>query len=142
MNWDNEAVAMATHVGDEMFPAHRGAMPWRQLGISVVFGNDGYAKTPWVKDEVARVRELLGEYGIKILGFGLDPEDDYSWAMLVESSDVDGLNSIVWVAWQWAWSGERPDGKVLQPGAFAAFQIREANKATAESGIKPDHSAN
>jgi hypothetical protein len=106
-----------------------------------VFGNDGYEQSRWVKEEVARVRELLGEIGIKVLGFGLS-RSDYSWAMLVDSSDVEGLTSIVWVAHSWAVWGEGPKGKLLRPGVFAAFQMGEASKALAEAGIKPDHSAN
>src|SRR4051812_8954710 len=38
-NWNTEAATMADYVSDNMFGAHRGAMTWKQEGVSVVFGN-------------------------------------------------------------------------------------------------------
>jgi hypothetical protein len=128
IDWDAEAVAMSRHVGTHMFSAHRGAMPWRQTGISVVFGNDDYADDPRSKDEVSKVKDWLTERNIKMLGFGIDPDDGYSWAMLVETSDIRMLNDLVWSSWD--------DGQ----GSVSQYQI--AGSAIAEYGIEPDHSAN
>ena len=60
-DWNAEAATMAQYVFDNMFEAHRGAMPWNQEGISVVFGNDGYGKDDRAKNEVAMVRKYLEE---------------------------------------------------------------------------------
>src|SRR5262245_46722961 len=97
-DWNTEAAKMADYVGEEMFEAHRGAMPWRQIGISVVFGNDGYEDQPGeesdsrAKREVALVRGTLEREGVDVLGFGTCPGDGYSWAMLVRSTDLPRLN--------------------------------------------------
>jgi hypothetical protein len=128
IDWDEEAVAMARHVGTHMFSAHRGAMAWRQTGISVVFGNDDYADDPRSKDEVTRVKDWLNELNIKVLGFGIDPDDGYSWAMLVETSDIRMLNDLVWSSWD--------------DGQASACQYQIADPAIAEHGLEPDHSAN
>ena len=62
-NWNTEAATMADYVGDNMFEAHRGAMTWKQEGVSVVFGNDGYTQDGRARSEVAMVREHLGAGG-------------------------------------------------------------------------------
>jgi hypothetical protein len=179
VNWDNEATAMANYVDKKMPWVHRGAMPWRQVGISVVFGNDCYSTDERARDEVAWVRDRLGELGIKVLGFGpsrvergselwesfkadaADPKDNpdglgpeeyaasfdgISWAMLVESPDTEALKRIVWQGWNFGCEKkEAREGKPCPAGlarAFADCQGAVADQAIAESGIRPDHSAN
>src|SRR4051794_7601014 len=99
-DWQAAASEAATFVNTNLMPAHRGAMPWRQLGISVVFGNDGYCTDdPRSRHEVKLVREMLRRRGIEELGFGLDPMEGYSWAMIVRSHDVEFLLDAVWQSW-------------------------------------------
>jgi hypothetical protein len=143
IDWNEEAVKMAQYVGSKMMSAHRGAMPWRQTGISVVFGNDDYDQVneddpegprgdPKTKAEVARVREAIEGPGGKVLGFGVDPSDGYSWAMLVENDDVEILNLIVWHAWD----------REANAGGDSGGQFAIAAAAIGDDGIRPDHSAN
>ena len=89
-----------------MFPAHRGAFPWQEPGCAVAFGNDGYGQSQEARNEVQRLRELCEEEGLDILGFGLDPDDDYTWVMLVGTDDADLLDDLVWQACRESW----PDG--------------------------------
>jgi hypothetical protein len=133
IDWNAEAAAMARHVNEEMMSAHRGAMPWLQVGISVVFGNDGYScsEDQRAKDEVDRVRRTLEDLGVKILGFAVSPGEGYSWAMLVETDHLEMLSDLVWRSW---------DRGVLD--GYASYQRSIALAAIEKSGIKPDHSAN
>src|SRR4051812_42551482 len=87
---------MARYVRDNMFEAHRGAMPWKQDGVTVIFGNDGYDQDDRVREAVSRVRAALNRDGIEVLGFGVEPEEGYSWAMLVGSHDYVKLYALVW----------------------------------------------
>jgi hypothetical protein len=132
IDWDAEAVKMAVYVKERMFPAHRGAMPWRQMGIAVAFGNDGYGVEggPDIPGEVRLLRRVLEDEGIPILGFGVEPEDDYSWAMLVRSDDVRSLHRDVWRSWESAIGGTN------------YVQVRIADSVIAEDGIRPDSSPN
>jgi hypothetical protein len=113
VDWNREAALSAVHVTEHMFEAHRGAIPWRVMGYSVVFGNDGYTPSSsfrFVTDpepsepdlraqkEVEIVRGYLSSFGIKEMGFGLDDEG-YSWAMIVNSTDTSLLHNVVFVAW-------------------------------------------
>ena len=72
-DWNAEAIEMARYVLNHMCEAHRGAMPWKQSGVTVIFGNDGH-KYPNVRSEIARLRAFLELRGIPILGFGVEPE--------------------------------------------------------------------
>jgi hypothetical protein len=133
IDWDAEAAKVARYVQDELMSAHRGAIPWRRVGVSAVFGNDGYG-SPKVLAEVARVRARLAHFGIKILGFGVSPGDGKSWAMLVETDHPRAealLDCVVWEAWEDGYSDLN----------FAA-QFQAAHAEIARSGIRPDHSAN
>jgi hypothetical protein len=148
IDWDAEAVAMADYVVERMFSAHRGVMPWRQTGVAVIFGNDGYGGSyenpdgdPRVKKEVELVREALAGLGIDVFGFGVESaEDHYSWAMLVRSDDLGRLNSIAWQSWEVA-CGVRSE---IDPNLelVGGVQPGIAWKTIAEAGIRPDHSAN
>jgi hypothetical protein len=61
----------------------------------VVFGNEGGRDPSAVQDEVARIRDLLDQEGIRVLGFAAAPVDGETWAMIVESEDLDLLGEIV-----------------------------------------------
>jgi hypothetical protein len=130
MDWDAEARRMAEHVLAEMIPDHRGAMPWRKDGISVVFGNDPDAEDLQVKEVATRVCEILVQIGVKVLGFGVDRLDGLSWAILVESGDIDMLTRLVRLAWK----GGDP-GSIPAPLPVARTPINR-------SEICPGHSAN
>jgi hypothetical protein len=129
IDWDAEAAKVAQYVQDELMSAHRGAIPWRQVGISAVFGNDGYG-SPKVLAEVDRVRARLIHFGIKILGFGTDPGAGKSWAMLVETDHPEALGLLTAVVWE-AWEDRYSDPN-----------FHTARAEIAQSGIRPDHSAN
>jgi hypothetical protein len=123
MDWDAEAAAMAQYVHDELMSAHGGAMPWRQPGISAVLGNDGYG-SPKVQAEVASVRARLAGFGVKILGFGLNPSGEQSWAMLAETDGVKLLTAFVWEAWEDGYSdptSESPRPRSPGPGLAWIF---------------------
>jgi hypothetical protein len=133
MNWDAEAAAVANYVGDNMFEAHRGAMSWRQVGIAVVFGNDCYADDDRTKEEVFLLREALSQVGAKVLGFGVDTSEGYSWAMIVEPPDnvnVPFLNRMIWQI--------SVDLRIHG----SAYQAQIALSPLAEQSIRPYYSAN
>jgi hypothetical protein len=94
-DWNAEAVVMAQYVAANITQVHRGALEGRQSRVSVLFGNDSRMDPPMVQDEVSRIREALEQVGIRILGFGLDPEQSHTWAMIVESEDLPLLNDLV-----------------------------------------------
>jgi hypothetical protein len=133
-NWNTEAATMADYVSDNMFGAHRGAMTWRQAGVSVVFGNDGYMQGERARSEVAMVRQQLGLEGIPILGFGVDSEGGYSWAMLVKTGDIGMLTHLVWSCWM-------PKGPareaMARPGRWTGLRVDIASAAIQESSPVP-----
>ena len=133
VDWDSEAKRAANRVGDEMFEAHRGAMPWGQVGVSVVFGNDGYGADQRARREVAGVRRGLAEHGVAELGFGTRDDDGYAWAMIVQSGDIAFLESLVWGAWGVAC------GTDVEGGGLGADDIQRgiARKTIAEQGDPP-----
>jgi hypothetical protein len=101
--WQAEASRAAQYTHDHLFACHRGALLWCPH-IAAVFGNDGYDPPSGrnvndgnirAREEVEQVREKLREAGIKELAFGKD-SDGYSWAILVDSDDADGLFEMVW----------------------------------------------
>ena len=90
--WASVAGRVVEYVSfGKMFAANRGAMRWDHAGVTVVFGNDGLDRNPRAKDEVAAVRNHIADRGIRELGFATCP-GGYSWAILVQSEDVDSLN--------------------------------------------------
>ena len=91
INWKAEATRIAEEVADTMFSIHRGVMPWTEDGVSVVYGNDRYVQDETTRRYVDALWGWLRGLEIKILGFGLDRADGYSWAMLVRSDDLEGL---------------------------------------------------
>ncbi len=99
-DWASEARRAVGYVsGGKMFAARRGAMRWDHAGVTVVFGNDGLARNPRAKDEVAAVRRFIADRGIKELGFATCP-GGYSWAFLLQSEDVDSLNRLLRGVWE------------------------------------------
>jgi hypothetical protein len=131
IDWQAEATAAANFAFAEMFEAHRGAIPWRDLGVSVAFGNDGYTQDERSQRDVVVLRDLLAGVGLVELGFGTDPEDGYTWALLVQTADHELLNELVWTAFGIA-RGVDGDG---DPGDlfFMAYQ-----KMLAETKVLPD----
>jgi len=130
-DWNVEAIAMARHVRDHMCEAHRGAMPWKQSGVTVIFGNDCY-EDPRAKIEIARLRAFLELREIPILGFGLDPEEHYSWAILIQYLAHEEMVPVVWDCW----NGKR------DTSSFTLIQSKIAARTIARHGIKPETSAN
>ncbi len=86
---------MARHVAANGPRAPLGAIEAREARVSVVFGNDPDLSAPEQKDEVTRVQEVLADAGIRVLGFGQDEENGYTWAMIVESEDIPMLNDLI-----------------------------------------------
>ena len=97
----HQATIAADAVAEQHFDVHRGAMT-TELHFGepaiVLFGNDSYARDERTRRQVELVRDALVRYGIRILGFGVDTEESYSWAILVDSEDED-LGDLVWAAW-------------------------------------------
>jgi len=130
-DWNAEAIEMARHVRDHMGEAHRGAMPWKQSGVTVIFGNDGH-KYGDVQSEIARLRAFLELRGIPILGFGSDPKEDFSWAMLIQYPAHEEMVPVVWDCW----NGTR------DTSGFTLCQSEIAARTIALHGTKPETSAN
>jgi hypothetical protein len=101
-DWDAEARADANRAHQELFEAHRGAIPSRMIGFATLFANDGHGHDQRSRDEVEYVRAALASEGVKELGFGTSGEDGYTWAMVVRSDGLDRLTELVWRAWGWA----------------------------------------
>ena len=140
-DWNAEAATMADYVFTNMFESHRGAMPWKQEGITVAFGNDGYEgdeEDQRAKREVALIRGYLDEMGIPILGFGVDQEDEFSWAMLVQSGETDYINKLVWACWMPDEPVEQTVREIMaKEVTFRGVQPDIANSAILASSPKP-----
>jgi hypothetical protein len=94
-DWNAEAEAMAQYVAENLADQPRGAIPGRLTRVSVVFGNERGRDPAAVQDEVARIRDILDQEGIRVLGFAVAPGDGENWAMIVESEDLELLEEIV-----------------------------------------------
>ncbi len=106
-NWQVEAAGAArVAASGEIAEIERGALPWDSPGISVVFGHDGYEQHQRARRCVARLRGLLDEEGVEMLGFGTS-EGGTTWAMLVRHSDFRWLTHLIQTAWK---NAERPAG--------------------------------
>jgi hypothetical protein len=137
-DWNAEAEAMARYVSKHMDNVYRGAMAWRQVGIAVVFGNDSYVDTR-TQQEIASLRNQLKQTHPRFeeLGFGVDDEQSYSWAMLVKfhkseepEFQIACLNDIVAMTAAGCGFGN------------AMFQGADGNPAIREHRPKTDYSAN
>ena len=93
--WNAEAEAMAQYAAEEWPGTTRGVIEGRQARVSVVFGNEAGRDPAEVRDEVARIRDILDQEGIRLLGFAVAPGDGETWAMIVESEDIPLLNELV-----------------------------------------------
>lgn len=137
-DWDTEAARVADYIGSEFFHAHRGATGWRQPGVVVAFGNDGYADDPLAREAVAMLRAELERRGWPVLGFGTDSDGGYTWAMLIRASDVAEMFVMVWEAWSQSQGADRDrDGDGY---GYAAVQTEIALPAM--FAIAPDGSEN
>ena len=94
-DWNAEAEAMAQEIAKILSHVPRGAVPGRRSRVSIVFGNDPDMDPPAVQAEVSRLRDVLDQAGIRILGFGVDPGNAHTWAMIVESEDIAMLNELI-----------------------------------------------
>jgi hypothetical protein len=94
-DWNAEAKSMAQYVSENLADRPRGAIAGRQARVSVVFGNEAGRDPAAVQDEVARIRDLLDQEGIRVLGFAVATGDGETWAMIVESEDIDLLEELV-----------------------------------------------
>lgn len=94
-DWNAEAEAMARSVAEQFPDVPLGVIEGRQARVSIVFGNPRAQEPAAVQAEVSRVREVLDQAGIRILGFGTDLENQSTWAMVVESEDVAMLSGLV-----------------------------------------------
>lgn len=101
--WSSEAEKAAEYINNHYFFAHRGAILWCPQ-VTVVFGNDGYDPMPneeldeankRSRNEVVMFRKKSSALRFKELGFGKS-KDGYSWAILIDSSEVERLHEIVW----------------------------------------------
>lgn len=113
------AKSAANYVNRFVFERHRGTIWWTPKRIAL-FGNDGYEKTNWVRNEVAFLRQLLQTSGASESGFGVS-DDGYSWALLIPAPVLDRYETdmgrrfqmeliaedytdLVWKAWDKATS--------------------------------------
>lgn len=71
---------------------------FKDLGLAVFFGNDGFLQSAKVRAEVSVLRQLLGVKGITVLGFGLSDTGKpkgKSWALVVGNDDLPLLGTIL-----------------------------------------------
>ncbi len=94
-DWNAEAAAMTRHVTEHFPDITRGAIAGRQSRVSVVFGQEAGRDPAAVQDEITRVRDMLDREGIRILGFAQGTGDGETWAMIVESEEVELLNELL-----------------------------------------------
>jgi hypothetical protein len=94
-DWNAEAEAMAQYVAENLSHEPRGVLEGRQSRVSIVFGNEGDRKPPEVQEDVARIRDALDQAGIRVLGFGVEPGNSSTWAMIVESEDLARLDELI-----------------------------------------------
>ncbi len=95
LDWNAEAEAMARHAAQHFPDISRGAIAGRQSRIAVVFANESGRDPAAVQDEIMRIREVLDQESIRILGFAEPAGDGKTWAMIVESEDVELLNELL-----------------------------------------------
>ena len=127
IDWNAEAARAADHVTcTELFKAHRGAIPWGNLGVVVVFGNDSYTKDERARREVEFVREFLRTEGLTELGFGVDSDEGYSWAMIVDTNFTPPLFYAVWEAWGRASGADMQDAVTVSQTGIALMACMNA----------------
>ena len=110
IDWNTEARKAADYVAQNMFGVHRGATLWLvdepttdrryERALSVVFGNDGYHQEQRSQQEVEFLKNTIGPNAV--LGFAIDSEDGYTWAMIVQGYTTDELKIMVELGWAMA----------------------------------------
>lgn len=98
MNWNEQARQLALEIKEQLGTALCGAVPWDRPGLAVAFGNDGYDQDERTHREVNWLRHRLPLCGAAVLGFGLC-DAGHTWALIVETSNVEWLNAVVGRAW-------------------------------------------
>ena len=87
MDWNAAAVEAADRIQAHRFEKHNGAVCWWKRSVFVAFGNDGYTQDEASRGEVDLLRQRLEDLQIIELGFGVDSDTGYTWAMLVQPED-------------------------------------------------------
>lgn len=111
-----------------MQPAERGDHHWDGIGVTVIYGDDGWAAPgdPRAQAEVAELRRMMAEEGVRELGFGTSGlYGDYTWVLMAATWASDEWHMKAWRARNIA-NGSDPDyedahamGTALQyAGAF------------------------
>ncbi|MCE9546022.1 MAG: hypothetical protein K8T25_10950 [Planctomycetia bacterium] len=93
MNYDAEAKRIANYVRGQRVEQHRGVIPLEKPGVSVVFGNDDYAKDMRTREQVRLLFQDAYETRVDILGFAVDDEDGAAWSVVVRCDDLDWLKA-------------------------------------------------
>ncbi|NLX98437.1 MAG: hypothetical protein GXY83_19940 [Rhodopirellula sp.] len=139
-DWTAKAATIANYVSNNLFEAHRGAMPWHQDDIVVLFGNDGYDER--AKQSIAFVRQHLATMpnAPTELGFSLDEVDGYTWAALFHShpdvddeDTIDLLSDLVWHGWSRAHFKDGPHDASARLGGH---QVETARRCVLDHDIK------
>ncbi len=87
VDWNVAAVEAADRIHAHRLADHNGAAGWWKPGIFVAFGNDGYSTDENSRAAVDLLRQRLEDRKITELGFGVDSNGGYTWAMLVQTED-------------------------------------------------------
>lgn len=102
IDWDAEARTLANRICIEIQPAERGAHHWEGVGVTVIYGNDGWAVPgdPRAQAEVAELRRTMAEAGVRELGIGTsDQYGDFTWVLVAATWASDDWHMKVWRAW-------------------------------------------
>ena len=87
-DWDVAAVDAAQRICAHNHETHYGAMPWWRPGYCVVFSNRCEADSDEGRLLIDLLRQKLRG---REMGFGVDPENTASWAMIVQGDDAKEL---------------------------------------------------
>jgi hypothetical protein len=112
-HWNQHANELAMDIKERLGSVLCGAVAWNRDGLAIAFGNDGYEQDERTHREVNWLRHKLPLNGAKVVGFGLC-DIGHTWVLIVETSNVEWLNAVVWRAWS--------DANPLEPGAWLRSQ--------------------
>lgn len=105
--YDAEAVREAAWVFENCEMDSRGVIPSREVpGLFVAYGNYGYGHDERTRNEVRRMRAHCEAAGMTVVGFGVDPLEGYTWAILIETRFASLLDDLLWQACADAWGRE------------------------------------
>jgi hypothetical protein len=93
VNYDAEAKRIANYVRTQHAEQHRGVIPLKDPGISVLFGNDDYADDMRTREQVRLLFQDAYETHVDILGFAVDDEKGAAWSLVVKCDDLDWLKA-------------------------------------------------